>query len=411
MTRLESQPVTTVHTVDVLVYPTDCDVSGRLSNPSFVDIFERVRWQVIASGLGLDVFSRSGVWPVVRKLTVEYYATAYAGDVLVVETALTHHGDTSFTLHQKARRSADRQVVAEGEFLLVCLSETDDRPSQVPAAISRFFGTRPSVRPGGTQHLGVKGLTMATDIQGDGPAVLFVHGFPLDRTMWRHLISTLTGWRRIAPDLRGMGLTDVSGNGYTMATYADDLAGLLDLLGVDRAVVCGHSLGGYIAFEMMRRHRDRVRALILTNTRPTADDVAGKAARDDMITMVDRDGTGVLPDLLVPKLLGPSALAALPRVVEHLRTMVAATPPRGAVGALSAMRDRPDSTPDLETVDVPTLVIAGTEDQLVPLDVAKSYAKKIPAAQFTPIPESGHLTPMEQPVPMSRVVAEFLEAL
>jgi YbgC/YbaW family acyl-CoA thioester hydrolase len=408
---LKVSPVTTLHIVDVLVYPSDCDASGRVGHPSFVDIFERVRWQVIASGPGLEVFSRNQAWPAVRKATIEYYRPALVGDVLEIETSLTHHGRTSFTLHQMARRPADRQVVAEGEFLFVCLGESDGRPAHVPPEISRFFGTRPSVRPGGTQHIDVKGLTTATDIQGDGPAVLFVHGFPLDRTMWRHLISTLTGWRRIAPDLRGMGLTDVPGDGYTLGQYADDLAGLLDVLGIDQTVFCGHSMGGYIGFEMMRRHPDRIRALILANTRPTADDAAGKTVRDDMIATVDRDGTAVLPDLLVPKLLGPSSLAALPRVVEHLRTMIAGTPARGVIGALTAMRDRPDSTPSLATIEVPTLVIAGTDDQLIPLRECKAYAKDIPGAQFTPIPEAGHLAPMEQPIAMSRVMAEFLEAL
>jgi pimeloyl-ACP methyl ester carboxylesterase len=187
------------------------------------------------------------------------------------------------------------------------------------------FDQRPSVRASETRHLAVRGLALALDVQGDGHAILFIHGFPFDRTMWQPLMATLTGWRRIAPDLRGLGVSDVP-ESYSIAEYADDLAALLDALHVPQAVVCGLSMGGYVAFELIRRHPAKVRALILAATRAAADDEAGKRRRGDMIALVEREGPEVLADVLLPQLLAPANLTAMPHVVQHLRTMIAGSP-------------------------------------------------------------------------------------
>ena len=273
-----------------------------------------------------------------------------------------------------------------------------------------FFDRRPSVRASGTQHLAVRGLALARDVQGDGHPILFIHGFPFDRTMWRPLMATLTGWRRIAPDLRGLGLSDVP-ESYSMAEYADDLAALMDALHVPQAVVCGLSMGGYVAFELLRRHSARVRALILTATRAEADDEAGKQRRGDMIALVERQGPAVLAEVLLPQLLAPANLTAMPHVTQHLRTMIAGSPVKGVVGALRAMRDRADATPLLRKIEVPTLVIAGRDDQLFPPAASRQLADAIPGALFTLIPDAGHLCPLEQPVTTTKVIAEFLEGI
>jgi pimeloyl-ACP methyl ester carboxylesterase len=267
------------------------------------------------------------------------------------------------------------------------------------------------VRGGAFQHLEVGGVNMALDVQGDGEPVLFIHGFPLDRTVWRHLVAPLTGRRRIAPDLRGLGLSDAPDGTYSMAQYADDLVAVLDALRAERAVICGLSMGGYIAFEFIRRHPDRVAALILMNSRAEADGPAARDGRDEMIRLVQDDGTNALADLLMPKLLAPESLSAMPEVADRVHTMIRNAPVTGVIGALRAMKDRPDSTALLDSISVPTLVVAGREDQLIPVDQARSMAKRIPNAQFTLIAGAGHLVPMEQPVPTSRVIAEFLDSL
>jgi len=251
---------------------------------------------------------------------------------------------------------------------------------------------------------------MAFDVHGDGYPILFIHGFPFDRTMWRPVTATLTGRRRITPDLRGLGLSDVPDH-YAMAEYADDVAALLDALHVPQAVVCGLSMGGYVAFELIRRHPGRVRALILAATKSEADDEAGKRRRDDLIALVERQGTGALADLLLPQLLAPATRTAMPDVVQHLRAMIEESPVRGVVGALRAMRDRADATPILGKIQVPALVIAGRDDQLIPPATSRNLADAIPGALFRLIPDAGHLCPLEQPVATGRVIAEFLEGM
>jgi pimeloyl-ACP methyl ester carboxylesterase len=339
---------------------------------------------------------------------LEFYAPLRPGDTVRIETTLTQHGRTSFSLHQTVRLDTGTRV-AEADVVLVCVDRQGD-PTPVPPEIVQFFGRRPSVRASQTQHLAVRGISLALDMQGDGAPILFVHGFPLDRTMWRPVMAKLTGWKRIAPDLRGMGLSDDSDR-YSMAEYADDLAALLDVLDTEKAVICGLSMGGYIAFELLRRHRERVEALILCNTRAEEDSEEARRKRDEMIELLERDGPSGLAEIMIPQLLAPSSLTAIPHVVEHLRAMITGSSPAGLIGALRAMRDRLDSTSLLSEIRVPTLVIAGRDDRLVSPAASKKMAEAIPGAQFALIPDAGHLAPLEQPVATSRVIAEFLEAV
>jgi pimeloyl-ACP methyl ester carboxylesterase/acyl-CoA thioesterase FadM len=396
--------------VELTVYPDDCDAFGHLNQASFLTLFERSRWDALAQGPGSDVFARAGAWPAVRRTTIEYHQQVFPGERLRFTIDLVHHGHTSFALRQVARKAGSEAPVAEAEFLFVCIGR-EGRPVPVPPEVSRFFGVRPSRRTGATQRFEIRGLSITADVGGDGPAVLFVHGFPLDRSMWRPLTAALTGWRRIAPDLRGMGQSDGPESGYDMAGYADDLAALLDVLHVDRAVLCGLSMGGYVAFEFVRRHPERVTALILMCTRATPDDADGRDGRNTMIARVRRDGPAFLADEMVPRLLARATLQTMPDVVQQVRAMAAGSRAQGVAGALAAMRDRPDSTALLKDITVPTLVLAGSDDQLIPPSAARVMAEAIPGAHHAIIPGAGHLAPLEQPVNTGRVVREFLEAL
>jgi pimeloyl-ACP methyl ester carboxylesterase/acyl-CoA thioesterase FadM len=402
--------VVTDTAVELTVYPDDCDAFGHLNQASFLSLFERARWDALAQGPGADAFTRQGVWPAVRRTTIEYRQQVFPGERLRFSMDLIHHGQTSFAVRQVARKAKSEAVAAEAEFLFVCIGR-DGRPVPVPADISRFFGVRPSRRTGATQQFAVRELTLTADVGGDGPAVLFVHGFPLDRTLWRPLAAGLTGWRRIAPDLRGMGQSEGPDGAYQLAAYADDLAALLDALHVERAVVCGLSMGGYVVFELLRRHPARISALILMSTRATPDDADGRARRDAMIARVRRDGPAFLADEMTPRLLAPMSLQTMPEVVQQVRAMASGSPPHGIVGALGAMRDRPDSSALLPTITVPALVLAGHDDQLIPASAARAIADAIPGAHHAIIPAAGHLPPLEQPVNTGRVVREFLEAL
>lgn len=389
--------------IDLTVYPDECDAFGHLNQASFLTLFERARWEMLARGPGMDVFTRNEAWPAVRKTVIDYHAAAFPGDVLRFQQALTHHGRTSFTMRQTARRMADDRLIATAEFVFVCI-DRDGRPTPVPSEVHEYMSQR--AERGDVQRVMVNGVNLAVDIQGEGPAVLFIHGYPLDRTIWEHQVRTLEGYRRIAPDLRGMGLSDAPDLGYSMGTYAEDLFALLESLGVDDVVLCGLSMGGYVAFEFLRRWRQRVRGLVLVDTRAEADTPDGRRGRDVSAGLARERGAEAIADAMLPALLATGAPAALQ---ERVRRMITSTSVPGIIGALGAMRDRPDSTALLPILgDLPTLVIVGADDQLTPPDQARRMAAAIPGARLEVVPGAGHLTPLEQPEVVSRLVREFL---
>jgi 3-oxoadipate enol-lactonase len=400
----------TIPDIDLTVYPDECDAFGHLNQASFLSLFERARWEMLARGPGMDVFTREATWPAVRKTTVDYHAAAFPGDVLRFSHALVHHGRTSFTMRQTARRTKDDALIATAEFVFVCI-DREGRPVPVPSEVGRFMNARPSSR-GDTLRLTVNGVNLAVEVRGDGPAVLFVHGYPLDRTLWQHPLGALTGFKRIAPDLRGLGLSDAPDLGYSMATYADDLAALLDTLHVDTAVMCGLSMGGYIALEFARRYRSRLRGLVLMDTRAEADTPEARKARESAMLMARERGAAAIAQHMLPNLFAPGAAQTMPQAVERVRLMMEAAPVKGIVGALAAMRDRVDSVPTLATLEgLPTLVVVGDQDQVTPPAVARGIAAAVPGAVLNVIPGAGHLPPIEQPLATTRVLTEFLQSL
>jgi YbgC/YbaW family acyl-CoA thioester hydrolase len=403
-------PVSRLPVVTVTVYPYECDAYGHLNEAAFLQLFERARWEMLAQGLGADLFQRNGVWPAVRKATVECLHPAFPGDRLEVQTDLVKLGHSSMELRQRATRVGEQQVVAEVNLVFVMVDRSG-HPTAIPDEVAAMFGPRVSTRAGDVVRYDVGDVTLAADVRGDGPALLMVHGFPLDRSLWRHQVATLSGWRRIAPDLRGMGGSDVPASGYTMAAYADDLVRLLDRLRVTKAVVAGLSMGGYIVFELLRRHRERVAGLILLDTKAEADSVDGRRGRDDMAALAGEKGAAAVAERMLPRVLGRTTMQTQPPLVEQVREMMARQPLPGIVGALQAMRDRADATTLLPTIDVPTLVVVGQEDELTPPAQARAMAAAIPSGAITTIPGAGHITPLESPTAVSRLFAEFLEGV
>ena len=396
--------------IDLPVYPDECDAFGHLNQASFLSLFERARWEMLMRGPGMDVFSRSGAWPAVRKSVIDYHAAAFPGDVLRFHQSLTHLGRTSFTMRQTARRVKDDVLIATAEFVFVCINP-DGRPVPVPAEFSGHMGSG-GEQTGDARRFTVNGVTLAVEVRGEGPAVLFVHGYPFDRSIWSHQIAALDGYRRIAPDLRGMGASDAPDLGYSMEIYAADLAALLDVLGVDEVVLCGLSMGGYIAFEFLRRWRTRVRGLVLMDTRAEADTAEGRKARDAAAALARDRGAEAVTESLLPRVLGRSTRTGASITAERVRGMMSSTPIPGLVGALAAMRDRPDSSPLLpELAGLPTLVVVGEEDELTPPDTARALADRIPGARLVTVHGSGHLPPVERPVETTRALVEFLRSL
>ena len=392
--------------IDLTVYPDECDAFGHLNQASFLTLFERARWEMLARGPGMDVFSRHGVWPAVRKTTIDYHAGAFPGDVLRFGHALTHLGRTSFTMRQTARRPADDTLIATAEFVFVCISR-GGRPVPVPEEAGSYMTARDAGDPG-VRRMTVNGVSLAVDIRGGpgDPPILFIHGFPLDRTLWTPVLDGLAGTWRIAPDLRGFGRSDAPDLGYSMATYADDLVALLDSLGVERAVLCGLSMGGYIAFEIARRAPERIAGLVLMDTRAEADSPDARRGRDATAQQVRERGPAPIADTMLGQLLSDRTPAL---VAERVRATIMGTPVAGLIGALGAMRDRPDSTALLaELGHVPTLVVVGEDDPITPPAGARDLANAIAGARLEVVSGAAHLPPLEQPKAVTRLVAEFM---
>jgi 3-oxoadipate enol-lactonase len=241
-------------------------------------------------------------------------------------------------------------------------------------------------------------------------ALLLVHGFPLDRRLWAAQAGAFADMARVVtPDLRGHGKSEIVPGPFTMEQHADDLAALLDHLKIRRAVVAGLSMGGYVTFAFWRRHPDRVRGLILADTRAEPDSVAAQAGRDAAIARVQQTGAAAYADEMLPRLLAPGSLANL-KIAGAARKMMAEQPVDGIVGALGGLRDRIDNRPTLPMITVPTLVVVGEADVITPPADGRAMAALIPGARLAVIPKAGHLSPMENPRAFNAAVRAFLRS-
>lgn len=257
----------------------------------------------------------------------------------------------------------------------------------------------------------MRDIDMGYEDDGVGAPVVLLHGFPHTRRLWAPQLRGLGAQCRcIAPDLRGFGQSGAVGP-YSMDRYADDVAELLDAVGIDRAVVGGLSMGGYVTFAFWRRHRARVRALILADTRAGADDADGRARRQAMIDLARRGGSPAVAEAVLPGMVGKTARARDPELAQSVRAMLAAAPVAGVVGALGAMMARPDSTPTLATIDVPTLIVVGAEDALTPVAESHAMHAAIEGSRCCIIPRAGHVSNLERPAAFNHLVSEFVREL
>jgi pimeloyl-ACP methyl ester carboxylesterase len=218
--------------------------------------------------------------------------------------------------------------------------------------------------------------------------------------------------RVLAPDLRGHGMSEAGDQPVSMAVMADDCMGLLEAVGVQEpVVVCGLSMGGYVAFEFYRQFPEWVAGLILVSTRAGADTPAGRNARDKMIALAEEEGSTAIAAEILPKLMAPTSYNRNGELIDFVRDMMEGTSTDGMIGALEAMKDRPDSTSLLPQIDVPTLIIHGEDDQLIPVAEAEAMWQAIPAASLVIIPDAGHVPNLEQPDAFNEVVWDFLQGL
>lgn len=254
-------------------------------------------------------------------------------------------------------------------------------------------------------------LEIGYDDVGTGDVIVFLHGFPHHRGLWAAQLDGLMDRARcVAPDLRGFGETTVAPP-FSMDQYADDLAAFLDALRVERAVVCGLSMGGYVAMAFWRRHRARVRGLVLMDTRSGADSPEGRVRRDEMIALARARGSAAVADAMITGMVGKRTREKCPEVVDAVHRMLERAPVEGVIGALQALRDRPDSTGTLATIEVPTLVVVGDEDVLTPPSESVVLHAGIRGSRFERIAGAGHVANLERPAAVNHVLSEFLSSL
>jgi pimeloyl-ACP methyl ester carboxylesterase len=251
-----------------------------------------------------------------------------------------------------------------------------------------------------------QGVSIEYDDIGNGVPLLLIHGFPLDRTLWRMQIAGLSQiYRVIAPDLRGFGhSSETDGEAVTMDQYAADLKSLLDSVNVKQAVIGGISMGGYIALAFYAQYADRVKGLILANTRATPDSEEARQARLINAQKVGESGTGFLIDGMAPKMLGP---AAKTEIAVTVRSMMGRQRPAGIMSALRGMAARPDRTALLRFATVPVLIVSGSQDTLVPPPDSEAMHALIPNSRLVIIPEAGHLSNLDKVDAFNHVVREF----
>lgn len=267
-----------------------------------------------------------------------------------------------------------------------------------------------------------RGLRLAYGDAGAGLPLLLLHAFPLSGEMWAPQVEALAGQARlIVPDLSGFGESEAIPPEYSpesacdMSDLAADAVALLDHLEIDRAVVAGLSMGGYAALALCEAAPERLRGLVLADTRSGADSEEGRQGRLDIARRVLKEGTGFLVETLPAKLLGRTTRAGSSQesaeVVARVERMIRDAPPAGVAAAQRGMARRPDRTAVLERISVPALIIVGEEDELTPPEESRKMRERITGAELVVIPEAGHLSSLERPDIFSAALGGFLRRL
>lgn len=277
----------------------------------------------------------------------------------------------------------------------------------------------PSVTANSTTHAfetkfaAVRGHKLAYVDEGQGSAVLLLHGYPFDKSMWNEQVAAISvaGFRAIAPDLRGLGETKCTSEIAMMEEMARDAAALLDELNIERTIVCGLSMGGYVAFDFVHLFPARVKGLLLAGTRAQADNEPEKAAREQQIQTMLRSGMVVISIATLPKLLAARTRSEKPDMVKRVRNMIVNSDPNGAAAAQRGMAARRDYVADLSKISMPTLIVVGREDSIRPVANAEFMHQRISGSRLKIIDEAAHMTNMEQAGEFNRLLIEFLNLI
>jgi 3-oxoadipate enol-lactonase len=253
-------------------------------------------------------------------------------------------------------------------------------------------------------EIGKKGIQKGTEIIrenpvelsfeqiGEGIPLILLHGYPLNRSIWKGVIPFLQDISNVVlPDLRGHGNSPVPEGEYSMETIAGDVTALMDHLKIEKAIIVGHSMGGYVSFALNRYYPERVLGLGLVATQAVSDTPESSKARLETIELIKIKGTGVVTDSMINRLTQERKLD------KDLARIIAGTTAQGMIGTLQGIAKREDATPGLVSVAVPTLILSGKMDEIIPREKAQEMADLIPHAWWIEIPQGGHMPMMEDP--------------
>jgi len=255
------------------------------------------------------------------------------------------------------------------------------------------------------------GAEICFDVSGSGAPVILLHPFPVNREFWLPVAQFLsTRYRLIMPDLRGHGDSSLGEGSATMQKHAVDVARVMDAAGVDRAPLVGVSIGGYVIFEFWRQFRDRVSALVLCNTKASADTAEARAARLGSADDVLQSGTEPFFEGMLQKAVGETTRHSRPDLVEGALRMMRKMSAEDVAGVQRGMADRPDSMPTANTINVPTLLITGDEDMLTGVPEAEVMKQSIRGSQMKVVPKAGHYAAWEQPEEVGKLLRQFLDS-
>jgi pimeloyl-ACP methyl ester carboxylesterase len=261
------------------------------------------------------------------------------------------------------------------------------------------------------RRIKTNGIEIVCEDEGNGPAIVLLHGYPFSRTMWRDQIADLKDrYRVIAPDLRGLGESIATDEVAGMDQMARDVATVMDQLQIYQAVIAGLSMGGYVAFDFHHLFADRVKALVLAGTRAPADNGQERQTRERQAARMLAQGMTGIAEETLPKLLARQTLARNPAAADRIREMIDSTSPRGAAAAQLGMAARRDYSEDLENINVPTLIMVGNEDSIRPVSDAEFMHRGIANSQLKIIENAAHVSNFDQPEVFNATLCEFLMA-
>lgn len=269
-------------------------------------------------------------------------------------------------------------------------------------------------QPGKNINIKVNNITVSYNDEGsdNAPVIIFIHGFPLNKSMWDSQVNTLKdNYRVITYDIRGHGKSELGAIDFSIDLFVKDLLRFMDALKIEKTIICGLSMGGYIALNAIENHPERFSALILSDTNCTADTHEGKEKRMNAIESIKENGVDKLANDLIPNLFAAESFKRNLKEIPAVREMIVKTPTQSLYNSLHALAERKETCRKLSEIKVPVLIIVGTEDKITPLDAARFMQSRIKGSQLRIIEHAGHLSNLENPYEFNSQLNKFIATI